>query len=385
MPKIELSKLSARVKIGVLLVVSLSMTGSGFLVAHADQYDAKINALQAQNNNAQSALNDLGSQAKNYQDAINILQGQIATLQAALQINQDKQNQLQQQIAADQQQIVEKKGLLSTDIKTMYVDGQMSSIEELATSKNLSDYVDKEEYRVSVQNQLTTILKQIADLEAQQQQQKGQLDIVVKTQQQQNDQLVSAQAQQQQLLAMNQSQQDAYNQQIASNQSQIASLRAQQIAANRRLVSSGGGVVTSGTCGGGYPADASGSYGHWGCDYPLDNTLDNALMYNRECVSYTAWMVYQHYGYVPAGYGDANMWPSHAQSAGIPTGSTPKIGSVAIYMGGSGDPWGHAMWVVGVNGNGTITVDQYNLYYDGNYYRTTVSAYGLTYIYFGGA
>jgi surface antigen len=107
-------------------------------------------------------------------------------------------------------------------------------------------------------------------------------------------------------------------------------------------------------------------------------------MYNRECVSYTAWMVYKTYGYMPywGGNGDANMWPGDARAAGISTGSTPKVNSVAIYMGGASDPWGHAMWVRSVNGDGTITVDQYNLYYDGNFYETTVSAAGLVYIYF---
>ena len=48
------------------------------------------------------------------------------------------------------------------------------------------------------------------------------------------------------------------------------------------------------------------------------------------------------------------------------------------------DPFGHAMWVTAVNGDGTITVQQYNLYYDGNYYETTIPSSGLTYIYFGG-
>jgi surface antigen len=53
-------------------------------------------------------------------------------------------------------------------------------------------------------------------------------------------------------------------------------------------------------------------------------------------------------------------------------------------MGGSTDPYGHAMWVKSVNGDGTITVDQYNLYYDGKFYETTIPSTGLVYIYFGG-
>lgn len=384
MPKRKHSiKLHGRLRSAALILVAL-VAGTGFAMAHADQYQTQINALQGQNDQAQSVLNGLTAQATSYQSAIDQLQAQINALQAALQINQTKQAELQQQIDADQQQITQKKGQLGATIKAMYIDGQTSTIEELATSKDLSAYVDKEEYRQSVQNQLNSVITEIGRLEAQLKDQKSQLDIVVNSEQQQNKQLGEAQAQQTQLLAYNQSQQAAYNQQISSNQQQIAVLRAEQIAANRKLVS-GGSVISTGSCGGGYPADAISSGGHWGCNHALDNTIDNWGMYNRECVSYTAWMVYKTYGYMPywGGSGNANQWPADARAAGISVGSTPKVGSVAIYMGGAGDPFGHAMWVTGINGS-NITVQQYNLYYDGNYYVTTIPASGLVYIYFGG-
>jgi surface antigen len=188
------------------------------------------------------------------------------------------------------------------------------------------------------------------------------------------------------MLAYNEGQQAAYNAQISSNQSQIASLRAQQAAANRKLDSSGQ-VITSGSCGGSYPASASGSYGPWGCNYahtsddvPGCQYSDSWGMCNRECVSYTAWMVYKTYGIATTGFGNANQWPGSARSAGFSTGSTPKVGSVAIYSGGA---FGHAMWVVGVSGS-QIHVYSYNDGYDGNFYDHWVSASGLTYIYFGG-
>ncbi|HUA13620.1 MAG TPA: CHAP domain-containing protein [Candidatus Sulfotelmatobacter sp.] len=370
----------------VFLLSVVSSVGTA-IVAHADQYDAQINSLEQQNNSIQGNVDSLANQASSYQAEISQLQNQVDSMQAALSVNEAKQASDEQQIASDQQNIATNKQYLRDDLRTMYVDGQLSTIEELATSKNLSDFVNKEEYRTAVQGKVTSLIQQIAALQTQLQAQKAQVDVLVNTEKQQEDQLASSQAQQQQLLSYNQAQQSQYNSQIQSNQSQIATLRQEQIQANRRLVSSGGGTVdASGTCGGSYPASATNNYGgHWGCDYPLDNALDNWGMYNRECVSYTAWMVYKTYGYMPywGGSGDANEWPGDAEAAGIPVGSTPKVGSVAIYMGGSGDPWGHAMWVDSVNGS-MITVSQYNLYYDGNYYQTTISSAGLVYIYFGG-
>lgn len=369
----------------VLVLVSCLVVGAALLspLVRADQYDSQINALEQQNVSAQNTLNGLLAQANGYQATINQLQAQIAGLQANITANQAKQADLQNQIVAAQAELEHEKSVLANDIRSLYVSGQITPIEMLATSSSLSDYVDKQEAYLAVQSKIQSTLQQIASLQATLQAQKSQVDQLLKEQQQQQQQLSAAQSQANSLLAYNEGQQAAYDSQIQSNQSQIATLRAEQIAANRKLVGTGR-VDYSGSCGGGYPASAAGPYGSWGCNYSLDNTIDNWGMYNRECVSYTAWMVYKTYGYMPywGGVGDANQWPGDAARAGIPTGTTPKVNSVAIYMGGSGDPWGHAMWVKSVNGDGTITVDQYNLYYDGNFYETTIPASGLVYIYF---
>ncbi|MHB1865100.1 MAG: CHAP domain-containing protein [Candidatus Saccharimonadales bacterium] len=373
----------------VLAISSIVVLCAGFIIApklvRADAYQAQINALSQQNSSAQNSLNNLEGQASNYQQAINNLQAQINGLQSAIAINQAKQTSLQTQIANNQAELVQEKSTLADVIKTMYVSGQLTPVEMLATSNNISTYIDQQAAYNDVQQKIQDTVVQINKLQAQLQQQKQQLTIVVNSEQQQANQLASAQNQQQQLLSYNQSQQAAYTSQIQSNNSQIATLKAEQLAANRRLVSTGQ-VDYSGSCGGSYPLNASGPYGNWGCDYGLDSSIDNWGMYNRECVSYTAWMVYKTYGYMPywGGSGDAYQWVGDATAAGIPVGSTPKVGSVAIYMGGGSDPLGHAMWVKSVNSDGTITVDQYNLYYDGNFYETTISASGLTYIYFGG-
>lgn len=374
-----------RLKLIPLLVGSIIvLVGStSAAVVEADQFDSQIQALENQNSQVQSQVSSLQQQATSYQNAINILQQQITGIQNAIAINQAKQAQLQQEIVQNQQELNHQKQVLGDDLKAMYVNGSMTTVEMLATSKNLSNFVDEETYSSAVQNKIQSTMQQISTLQNQLEQQQVQVDQLVKVEQSQNAQLSSEQSQQQQLLAYNQSQQSQYNQQIQSNQAQIAVLRAEQIAANQKLVGSGK-VDFSGSCGGSYPAIASGPGGNWGCNYGLDNTIDNWGMYNRECVSYTAWMVYKTYGYMPywGGNGNANEWPGDAAQAGIPTGSTPRVNSVAIYMGGSSDPWGHAMWVRSVNGDGTITVDQYNLYYDGKFYETTIPAAGLVYIYF---
>jgi surface antigen len=329
----------------------------------------QINNLSNQNASAQQSLSGLESSEASYQDAVNQLQSQINTLQSQLATNQANQASLQQQITANEQEIAAKKSTLADDITTMYVAGQMTTIEELATSKNLSDYVDKQEYQTVVQNQLTAILQQIDALEQTLQSQKIAVDNLVSTEQAQNTQLADEESQQQSLLNYNQSQQAAYNQQISSTNSNISQLKATLTALNNV---SGSTQISGGTCGGGYPqstpsSTAPGTY--WGCNQPQDNTTDNWNMDNRECVSYTAYMVSSLYGVSTKNWGNAYQWTSSAAAAGYTVSSTPAAGDIAIRgrdYSVAGDV-GHAMYVEAVNGDGTITVEEYNEHYNGTF------------------
>jgi len=373
--------ISAKLSVGILAVASAILVGGTFLPSAtqkvmADSFQDQINALNAQNANTRGIVNGLQAQAASYQDAINQLQAQIDGLQASIDANVAQQAALQQQIIDTQNQIDKEKAFLANDLKTMYVDGTPTTLEVLATSKNLSDFVDKQEYRTAVQTKLQESLKKIAELQQELKTKKAQVDQLITTQKAQQDQLAATQAQQASLLSYNQSQQDAYNAQIKANSSQIASLRAQQAAANRAL---GGNGLTAGDPGhGGYPSNLNNA--------AQDTLIDPWGMYNRECVSYTAWKVYETYGYMPywGGSGNANQWPGDARAAGIPTGSTPRANSVAIWNVGA---FGHAMWVEAVAGDGSLWVSQYNYDYQGHYSEMSVSASmarNLTYIYFGG-
>jgi len=372
--------ISAKFNVGVLAASSVLLVGGTFLpslshIVQADSFQDQINALNAQNSDARSVVSGLQATAASYQDAINQLQGQINGIQASIDANKAQQASLQQQIADAQAQIDQEKAFLASDVKAMYVDGTPTTLEVLANSKNLSDFVDKQEYRSTVQNKLQDTLTKIAELQKELQTKKAQIDQLLSEETAQQSQLAGAQAQQASLLNYNESQQAAYNAQIKANSSQISQLRAAQAAANRTI---GGGVIAGDPGHGGYPAK-------W-ANAAQDTLVDNWGMYNRECVSYTAWRVYQTYGFMPywGGVGNANQWPGDARAAGIPTSSTPKADTVAIWNVGG---YGHAMWVEAVNSDGSLWVSQYNYDYTGHYSEMSVSAAQartFTYIYFGG-
>lgn len=359
-----------------LILVSGAILPAWRQVVLADQYQDQINALQTENANNRAALDGLESQAESYADAILKLQQQIDGLQHSIDENMKLQADLQRQIAEAQAEIDRQRAILASDVKAMYVDGNPSSLEILATSKNLSDFVDKQEYRSRVQSKLQDTLKKIGDLQKQLQVQKAKVESLIKDMQIQQSQLNADRAKQAELLNLNEQQQADYNAQIKANSSKVAELRAQQAAANRRLSGSGGGVQAGDPGHGGYPTKYDTA--------PQDSLVDKWGMYNRECVSYTAWKVEQTFGYMPywGGVGNANQWPGNAARAGIPTGSTPRVNSVAVWNVGY---YGHVMWVEAVNSDGSIWISQYNYDFNGRYSEMLVSASmaaNLTYIYF---
>ncbi|MEO6761868.1 MAG: CHAP domain-containing protein [Candidatus Saccharimonadales bacterium] len=383
--------------ISFVLVAAPMIPSLRGLVA-ADKYDDQINDLKQQNASIQGTVDGLVSQASSYQDSINKLQQQINGLQSSINANQAQQASLQQQIEDAEAQIVKQKAFLASDIKAMYVDGTPSTLEMLATSKSLSSFVDKQEYRSSVQNKLQATLNEIAALKEQLNTKKASVDQLLSEEKSQQDQLAGARSQQAGLLSYNQSQQDTYNQQMKANDLKVTQLRAEAAAANRRGL--GSGSLSAGDPNhGGYPGNLANSY--------MDSLTDPWGMYNRECVSYTAWKVYQTYGYMPywGGIGNAWQWAfsgwqysdgtqaygnytgttwhtANADAAGIPTGSEPRANSVAIW---NNSRYGHAMWVEAVYGDGSILVSQYNFSYNGTYSEWHVpasTASTFRYIYF---
>lgn len=378
-PKMIKSKLYRhRVISTSLLVVGATLT-FGIVsqpIVSADQYTQQIQALQQANSQAQQAISGLSAQATTYEGEIALLQSQIAGMENQINATQSSIDQVQAQIAANQVKLAQEKATLDSIIKAMYVDGNLSTLEMLATSNTLSDFVTKEEYQNVVQNQIQATLAQINAIQAQLAQQNTQLNNSLANLQTVNAQLASSEAQEASLLAYNQSQISAYNAQQQSNNSKISQLQSEEIIANESGVSRT--LLSGGACGGSaggitntYPASL--------CNRAQDSVVDPWHMLNRECVSYTAWMESQQSSVAAQilseySFGNATDWPYAAEkygsAYGVTVSSTPQAGDVAIRPAAPSIPGdvGHAMYVEGVlSGGSQVLVSQYNENYNGDF------------------
>ena len=342
----------------------------------ADRFDDQIRAIEQQMGAYQAQAASLRSQADTLQRAVAELQAQQDTIQAQINLSQAKYDQLVQQIEETKNKIERNQNSLSSTIGNLYVNSRTSPVEMLASSKNIGYYLDQQEFQSSISRKIESTIRDIKVLKNELEEKKKDVERVLADQTAQKNALVAKKDEQAKLLADTQGSEAAYQNIIGQQNNEINSLRAQQAAANAaRARSYGGTIISSGSGGGGYPTYLASA--------PQDSVVDPWGMYNRECVSYTAWKVHQAYGNMPywGGYGNANQWPGNARAAGIPTGNAPRVGSVAVMSGGY---YGHVAWVEAVHGD-TITVSQYNWGVRGEYSQMTISAGAFdTYIYFGG-
>jgi peptidoglycan hydrolase CwlO-like protein len=353
----------AALKSGLLVAAALLLAVTPLQPAIADSFDERIKALESEIAGYQNEAGRLRAEADTLQNKVNALNAEKGRLQSQIDLNTAKVAQLTQQIEETKKKIEEQKKLLGNNLVALYLDNSVSPLEMLASSKNISDYIDKQEYRDTIRAGLQDSIAQVKKLEEDLNKQKKETESALKDQQAQRDELAAKEAEQALLLAQTQGQEAAYQAMTAQSNEQIKNLREEQRRANLRW---GGNVAFGPACGGGY----SGPW-NW-CNAPLDAYVDNWGMYTRECVSYTAFKVWESGRNMPywGGRGNANQWDDNALSDGIPVDSNPKVGDVAVSNAGY---YGHVMYVEAVRGNGDIYISEYNFDWTGRYSERTIS------------
>lgn len=334
--------------------------------AYADKYDDQINALQ-------NEINQYEAQAGQLRTKIGTLQQEIAGIDKQKQIilkqialSEAKYNKLQEQIKKTEKDIANNRMALGNTIADLYVDNAISPLEMLASSKNIGDYVDKQTYRSSVQQQLTETIDKIKTLKESLEKQKVAVQRTLADQTNSKNALAAKEQERGAILAATQGQESAYKNLASDREAKKLQVQQQQQAAIEAAIAAAGGggaIVLPGTSGG-YPWNASNCYvdsNAWSYG-GIDGNGTDGLGYGcRQCVSYVAWRVYKETGYAPANWGNAYDWPGSARSAGFTTGTEPRARSAGVIMSG-GQP-GHIVWVESVNeGAGTMVVSQYNYY-----------------------
>lgn len=326
----------------------------------ADQYDDKIAALSSNMAKYQAEVDRLNSEATTLSNALAQITNEKNALQTQIEITQAQHDKLVLEIADTEKQIQENKDALGTTIADLYVDDEISPIEMLASSQNIGDFLNKQEYRNSIQDSLSATIKKVKDLKAQLDQQKADVEKVLAEQKAARDTLVAKETEQANLLAATRNDESTYQNMIKDSAAQIAEAKAAQAALRARTNATGGYTLVDAGLLADYPWNA----GNCPMVGPLSSGGSNGSGGDgqgygcRQCASYVAWKIAKMTGKYYR-WGNGGMFAGNAIAAGYQDlGTSPQPGAIAVMYGNPG----HVAWVEAVSGN-QVLVSQYNYNY----------------------
>lgn len=353
----------------IAAIMAVATTSAVVPSAFARDYDAEIRAVQQQIDQYDSEAKKLSKKADTLQNELDKLTAEKQAIQAKVNLSQKKYNKLKSDIATNEKKIADNQDALGVTLADMYVDTSISPLEMLASSSNIGDYVDKQTYRETVNDELKATIKKIEELKKKLEQQKVDVERVLADQKNQRDALAKKEAERQKLVSETRGKESAY--QSLSKDAKAKKdklLEAQRQAIQNAYNGGGGGSIAPGSL----PA-----YATWaGSDCYVDNAGYSHRGYNgnggdpagygcNQCVSYTAWKMGQVVGHVPSYWGNANQWPASARAAGYKVSNTPpKPGQRALGVMSPG-AYGHIVYVESVNSDGTLNISQYNEWLNG--------------------
>lgn len=357
----------------ILGIVAGLVLGSLPLIRPAlatDQFDSKIATLQADMARYQAEANRLNAEAATLANALAQVTNERNAIQAQVDLSQEQYNKLVIEIAKTEKEIQENQDALGSTISDLYVDGTVTPLELLASSENISDFLNRQEYRNSIRDQLSSTINRVTELKRQLDQQKADLEKVLNEQKIARDSLQVKVNEQSSLLSQTKNDEATYQNMIKNNAQEIAEAKALQAALQARINGSGGYTLVQSGSAAGYPWNGNnctmqGYYSTRGAD---GNGGDGMGYGCRQCASYVAWRIGQETGYYPTNWGDAKYFTNKAkQSPWNGIEGPPRAGSIAVMNPATaGQQYGHVAYVEAVSGD-KVTVSQYNYNYGSGY------------------
>ena len=343
--------------------------------------DREIAAMNAKILEYQKQISQYRGEADSLAVQIGILRAQESAIQAEIDLSALKKQQLEDQIVNTEQRIVDTQSRLGDVIVDVHLARDMSPLERALSTKDISEFIDKEMAMSVVSNSLRQAARELQLLKSQLDEDKLGVEKILSEQTTQRNNLAATRAQQQHLLAVTKGTEQGYQNMKNAAETELVALNAERLRLwqevnggsnnidrqpGQKAMRNYSGLLGCGGSGSGYPNHAAGLWGsRYGCNYGISNGFDAWGMYNRQCVSYAAWALWNRFGkHVTSfgGQGDAKQWPDTApRLMGAVANNTPAVGSAAVWdYRNPNSKYGHVMIVEAIYNDGWIRVSQFN-------------------------
>lgn len=208
----------------VLVILAVALVP--LKMVSAETLGEKITNLQAQIDQSQAEADRLRSEGDSLQNALAILTAEKNAIQTQVDLSQAKYEELTKKIEENQKRLEKQQNVLGGTVSDLSVESTTSPIELLAGSNSIGDFIDRQEYRSSVQEQIELAIMTVKKLKAELAKQQKEVEDVLAQQKVQRDQLAAKEAEQASLLAATRSQESAYQERVGSLKEQKAQAEA---------------------------------------------------------------------------------------------------------------------------------------------------------------
>lgn len=398
--QIRFAIIVAALIIGAVALVSYNVFNSTDIDARTQsEVQQQIDELERRIAAYEESAAELRGRAASLANEIARLRAEEDALQALIDLSQLRLDNLIAEIEANERRIINNQNALGYVIADRYIEGQTTLIERLASSQSLSSFIDQEAKARSVSDNLTRTVREIHRLQRLLAEQRAEVEQVLAEQTAQQELLVAKRSERQTLLARTQGEEAAF-QRLRQSASEDQQRLQEEL--HRMMQAALQPGITDGNLAGFQFRNYTGEQGcrNYASSHPLSHTfgcqfahpvpfgssiVDPWALFNRQCVSYTAYRVWRDGGRISSfqGMGHARQWPETAQALmGAVVNHTPAVGAIAVVRQPPFHQFGHTMYVEAILGDGWIRISQFNWAWTGEYSRMDIRADSVIFIHF---
>ena len=159
-----------------ILALIMSLVFSISRPAKADQFDEQIAALNRKVRDATAVADAKKSEVNTLKGKIASIEAEISAAQNQLDLTNLEIKKTQATIEKNNQEMERQKEILKENLRMIYKQGEISPLEVVASSKNLSDFVAQQQYLGAIKKKVDDNLDKIEQLKKELDQKKGQLN-----------------------------------------------------------------------------------------------------------------------------------------------------------------------------------------------------------------
>ena len=353
MVKTKIKKLMIYSLVG-LLVVSVALGAALTPVAvsaiskacqNSPECLAAVEKEKEANKNAATAA----STANLYQAKVSEMSAEIARKETEIAQTTADIKALKIEIAKTEEKLLEEQEALAELLVNMHFESDAEPIKILAGATSISDLAEKAAREEVVKSEISAAAASVRKAKEKLESDKAEVEDLLAQQEAAKQAMTEKRSEQQQLVAKFENDAEAYEAEAkAAQEAQRAAEKAEQDAHPERYrgtaYSGANTYPWQGDC-----PDKQDFYMTYQDGYALGG-------YVCECVSYTGWKAYEFYG-LYLSWGNAYSWDDGARAAGYVVDHNPEPNTIGQV---DGYPYGHVFWVESVNGDGSISVTEYN-------------------------